>query len=94
MVTGVLRLDVHVPDAQSLKDKRAVVRRLRDQIRGRFNVAVAEGDANDRWQRASLGIAALGDDQSIVEGVLRQVTAWVRGTHLVELIQAEEEYVS
>lgn len=94
MVTGVLRLDVHVPDAQSLKDKRAVVRRLRDQIRGRFNVAVAEVDANDRWQRASLGIAALGDDQSIVEGVLRQVTAWVRGTHLVELIQAEEEYVS
>jgi len=94
MVTGVLRLDVHVPDAQSLKDKRAVVRRLRDQIRGRFNVAVAEVDANDQWQRASLGIAALGDDQSIVEGVLRQVTAWVRGTHLVELIQAEEEYVS
>ena len=94
MVTGVLRLDVHVPDAQSLKDKRAVVRRLRDQIRGRFNVAVAEVDANDRWQRASLVIAALGDDQSIVEGVLRQVTAWVRGTHLVELIQAEEEYVS
>jgi uncharacterized protein YlxP (DUF503 family) len=94
MVTGVLRLDVHVPDAQSLKDKRAVVRRLRDQIRGRFNVGVAEVDANDRWQRASLGIAALGDDQSIVEGVLRQVTAWVRGTHLVELIQAEEEYVS
>ena len=94
MVTGVLRLDGHVPDAQSLKDKRAVVRRLRDQIRGRFNVAVAEVDANDQWQRASLGIAALGDDQSIVEGGLRQVTAWVRGTHLVELIQAEEEYVS
>ena len=94
MVVGLLRLDLHVPGAQSLKDKRSVVKRLKDQLRGRFNLAVAEVEANDLWQRATLGLCAIGEDYAYVQGLLGQVAQWVRATRLVELIRVDEEYLS
>lgn len=91
MVVGLLRVELHVPMALSLKDKRSVVKSLKDQIRGRFNVAIAELDANEKWQRASLGVATLGDDRRYVDGCLQQVVEWVRGNRFVELIRVEQE---
>lgn len=92
MVVGVLRLELHVPTAQSLKDKRSVIKRIKDQIRGRFNVAVAEVDANETWQRATVGVSAVSDQRAYVEGLLVEVTEWLRATRLVELIRVEQEY--
>lgn len=92
MVVGVLRLEVRLPSAQSLKDKRSVVKSVKDQLRGRFNIAVAEVEPNETWQRAMLGVSALGEDRVQVEGVLRQVTEWIRMSHLVELIRIEQEW--
>ena len=92
MVVGVLTVEVHMPRSQSLKDKRSVTKSLRDQLRGRFNIAVAEVDSNDTWQRATVGISTLGDDRAYVTGLLEQVTEWLRGTRLVELIRVEQEY--
>ena len=94
MVVGLLRLDLRVPGAQSLKDKRSVVKRLKDQLRGRFNLAVAEVEANDLWQRAALGLCTVGEDRAYVQGLLGRVTQWVRATRLVELIRIDEEYLS
>ena len=91
MVVGLLQVELHVPTAQSLKDRRAVVRSLKDQLRGRFNVAVAEVDASDKWQRATLGIATLGDSRLFVERLLREVTDWLRETRRVDLIRVEQE---
>ena len=93
MVVGVLQVEVHVPSAQSLKDKRSVVKSLKDQLRGHFNIAVAELDANETWQRATIGVSTLGETRTHVQGLLRQVTEWIRATRLVELIQVEEEYL-
>lgn len=93
MVVGVLRLELHVPTAQSLKDKRSVIKRIKDQLRGRFNVAVAEVEANETWQRATIGISTVGDDRAYIEGLLRQITEWIRSTGLVELIRIEEEFI-
>ena len=94
MVVGLLKVDVHLPAAQSLKDKRSVLKSLKDQLRGRFNVAVAEVEINDLWQRATVGIAAVGDDRTYLQAVLRQVTEWMRRAHAVELIQVEEEFLT
>ena len=93
MVVGLLQVDVHVPRSQSLKDKRSVLKSLKDQLRGHFNVAVAELDSNETWQRATVGVTTLGDTRAHVEGLLKQVTAWLRRNHLVDLIQVEEEYL-
>ena len=91
MTVGLLQLEVYLPAAQSLKDKRSVVKRLKDQLRGQFNVAVAELDPDEKWQRATVGVSTLGEDRAYVEGLLRQVTEWVRKTGLVELSRVEQE---
>ena len=93
MVVGLLHVELHVPGARSLKDKRSVVKSLRDQLRGRFNVAVAELDANEKWQRATVGIGALGDERAYVEGLVREVAAWLRAGGLTDVIRIEEEYL-
>jgi uncharacterized protein len=73
MPVGLLTLEIHIPDARSLKDKRQVLRSLKDRLRGRFNVAVAELDHQDTWQRAQIGIVSLSNDSAHLEHSLRMV---------------------
>ncbi len=56
MPVGLLTLEIHLPYSHSLKEKRAVLRKVRDRLRSRFNVAVAELDHRDVWQVATLGV--------------------------------------
>jgi len=75
MPVGVLTLEIHLPYAHSLKEKRAVMRKMRDRLRGRFNVAIAELDHQDAWQQATLGIVSISNSQPLLESVLNQVLA-------------------
>lgn len=75
MPIGLLTLEIHIPDAQSLKDKRQVVRSLKDRLRAHFNVAVAELDHQELWQRALVGVVTLSGEESHVEQSLRTVLA-------------------
>jgi hypothetical protein len=75
MPVGVLTLEIQIPYARSLKEKRAVLRKMRDRLRARFNVAVAELDHQDVWQRATLGVVSISDSQVLLESVFRQVLA-------------------
>ena len=93
MIVGLLRVELHAPHAQSLKDKRSVVKRLREQLRSHFNVAVAEVEANDTWQRATVGISTIGDEQQYIQGILKHVIEWLRRDGLADLIRIEETYL-
>jgi len=73
MAIGLLTLEIHIPDSHSLKDKRQVLRSLKDRLRGRFNVAVAELDYQESWQRAQVGIVSLSNDAAHLEQSLRAV---------------------
>ena len=73
MPIGLLTLEIHIPDAHSLKDKRQVLRSLKDRLRARFNVAVAELDHQDTWQRAQVGVVSLSNDAAHLEQSLRAV---------------------
>jgi uncharacterized protein YlxP (DUF503 family) len=75
MPVGVLTLEIQIPWAHSLKEKRAILRKMRDRLRSRFNVAVAELDHTDLWQRATLGVAAISGSRPILEEVLRRALA-------------------
>ena len=68
---GVLILEIHVEDAHSLKDKRSVVKGLKDRLRVRFNVSVAEIDGHDTWQRSVIAVAAVSKDKAFAEQVLQ-----------------------
>ena len=73
MPIGLLTLEIHIPDARSLKDKRQVLRSLKERLRSRFNVAVAELDHQETWQRAQVGIVSLSNDPTHLEQSLRAV---------------------
>ena len=75
MPVGLLTLEIHLPDARSLKDKRQVLRSLKDRLRGQFNVAVAELDHQDLWQRALVGVVTLSNDPRHLEESMRSVLA-------------------
>ena len=73
MFVGVLRLTFHIPHAQSLKDKRTVVRKFRDRVRARFDVSIAEVDAQDLLQKAVFGVSVVSSDASVCDSVLEKV---------------------
>jgi uncharacterized protein len=75
MPVGVLTLEIQIPWAHSLKEKRAILQKMRDRLRGRFNVAVAELDHQDLWQQATLGVAAISSSRPLLEQVLRRALA-------------------
>jgi uncharacterized protein YlxP (DUF503 family) len=75
MVIGYLELDIHFPHARSLKDKRKELASLKDRIRQKHNVALAELDFQDAWQRTKIGVVTVNSQQSIVEQVLARIRA-------------------
>ncbi len=70
MVVGLLTLRIHLPFARSLKDKRQVLRSLKDRLRSHFNVAVAEVEHQELWQRATVGVVSVSADAARAEHVL------------------------
>ena len=72
---GLLSLELHIHAAQSLKDKRHVVRSLKDRIRRRFNVSVAEVDHQSSWQLSTVAVVAVASNKAGVEAVLNAAEA-------------------
>jgi hypothetical protein len=91
MVIGILQLRLMIRDAQSLKDKRRIVKSLRDRIRHRFNVSVSEVDSLDLRQQATLGIALATNDPVFANQVLAKVVDLVRATPGASLVDYETE---
>jgi uncharacterized protein YlxP (DUF503 family) len=75
MPVGLLTLELHIQYAQSLKDKRQVLRSLKDRLRAKFNVAVAELEHHEMWQRSVVGVVTLSNDEGHVEESLQHVLA-------------------
>jgi hypothetical protein len=83
---GVLTLELRLENSHSLKDKRQVLRSLQDRLRHRFNVAVAEIDYQDLWQRAAIAAVTVSSSQEIAEKILQSVeeeAATLLGSELV-----------
>jgi uncharacterized protein len=91
MPVGLLILKIHLPEAHSLKEKRFTVRKIQDRLRARFNVAVAELDHQDLWQRAEIGVVSIASDRKVLERILQSVE---QESHVVlgrDLIATESE---
>ncbi len=70
MVVGVMTIEVDIPEATSLKGKRAVLNRLKSRVQNKFNVSIAEVDANEVWNYACLGLAVVANQQTYANQVL------------------------
>ncbi len=86
MFVGVCTFEVHVPESGSLKTKRHSIRSLKDRIRNKFNVSVAEIEDNDLWQKASLAVAAVSNDKSHLNQTLDHVLNMVRSVPEISLL--------
>jgi hypothetical protein len=84
---ATLRADFAIPSADSLKDKRRVVRSLRDRIRARYPVAVAEVADQDVWRRAVLGVAAVGAEGGPIESTLDEIQRMVASDTRIVVIE-------
>ncbi len=72
MHIGLLTLEIFIPEAHSLKEKRQVLRSLKDRLR-RFNISIAECDHQNLWQRATVGVVSISSDHIVLENTLNLV---------------------
>jgi hypothetical protein len=92
VVVGVRTWELHLAGCQSLKDKRRVVRSLKDRLHDRFNVSVAEVDHQDAWQRAALAASVVSTERRHAEEVLGSCDRLVAGEPLVHVVAATLEF--
>ena len=86
MLVSAARFDLRVPGCTSLKEKRHVVKTLIASLRGTFNLAVAEVDHQDLWQRTAIGVSAVASERYHLTKVIHEVERHVERFPGVELI--------
>ena len=93
MIVGLCTVELYLPESQSLKAKRQVLLSVKDRVRDRFNVSIAEVGDQDLWQKAVLGIASVANERKHVNQVLDQVVNLIRSIPMVDLIQCHIEFL-
>jgi uncharacterized protein YlxP (DUF503 family) len=89
---GILSVELHFPEAASLKGKRKHVKSAKAQLQNRFGASVAEVDHHDLWQRARLTVACVARDYGEVERLLEEAVRYLNGQEY-ELVHAEREVI-
>lgn len=85
--------ELHLPACQSLKDKRTIVKSLKDRLHNRFNVSVAETAHQDLWQRCELTAAVVSTDRRHAESVLRAADQLVAGADGARIVDTSTSYL-
>ena len=91
MIVGTLRVRLLIREARTLKDKRQVVKSVKDRLRNGFNVSIAEVDALDSRQIAELGLAMVSNEAHHVKGALGQIVEVLRRHPIAELLDYEQD---
>jgi uncharacterized protein YlxP (DUF503 family) len=87
---GILSVELHFPEAASLKGKRKFVKSTKAQLQNRFGASVAEVDHHDLWQRARLTVACVAREHNEVEKLLEEAVRYLNGQEY-ELVLADKE---
>lgn len=89
MIVGVLTVDLAVPEAMSLKDKRRIIKSIKDRIRNRYNVSVSEVEHQDVMKRSRLGLAMVAVETRAVHSQFDLIVDLIRATRGAVLIDYE-----
>lgn len=92
MIVGVCTIELRLHENRSLKGKRQVLKSITSRVKNNFNVAIAEVDFQDKWQRALLGVAVVSTAQDHANGILSKVVNFVDSMNLAELLDYEIEF--
>ena len=93
MIVAVCRLTVLVSHAHSLKEKRSAIRKMKDRVRSKFCVELAEVGGLDTWQRAVLGFAVVSNDRDHSEAVAEKVIRFIEELGVGELAGDDREFL-
>ncbi len=91
IIVGLCTVELFIPGSQSLKDKRQVLLSIKDRLREKFNLSVAEVDGQDLWQKAVLGLACVANERRYVNQVCDQALNLIRNVPAVEIVQSRVE---
>jgi uncharacterized protein len=91
MLVGLLQLEIFIPDSASLKAKRFVLSSLKQRLRNKFNISIAEIDQNDKWQLATLGVAVVANEKRFVEKTLNKIFTLVEQEHNIQIMNQQFE---
>jgi len=91
MVVGTLFVEVYIPGADSLKEKRQVVKSVVRRVQHRFNVSIAEMNNEDKWQRAQIGVSMVGNDWDHIQRQLQLVINFLDAEPRWEVVRVEME---
>lgn len=89
MLVGTLQLQVYIPSSTSLKEKRQVIKSVIHRTQNRFNVSIVELHNADLWQRATIGVAMVGDNSDHIQRQLQLVLNYLDAEPRLEILQAE-----
>ncbi len=93
MVVGILQVELMVHDAMTLKDKRQVIKSIKDRISHEFNVSIAEVEALDKHRQAIIGISMVGNDGKFVRQCLDKILNHIRLTRGASLVDYRMDFV-
>ncbi len=91
MIIGLCTVELYIPDGHSLKAKRQILLSLKDRLRNKFNLSVAEVGEHDLWQKAVLGLACVANEGAYVNKVLDQALNLIRSVPTIEVIESRIE---
>jgi hypothetical protein len=91
MRIGLFRVCFHIHGAQSLKDKRQVMRSIKDRLRNQFNVAVAEIGSNDLWQTGEIAVVTVGNEHRFVNAVMQKINNFFESELPVSVVEGRIE---
>lgn len=93
IVVALLTVEILVPNSGSLKDKRSVLKRIKDRSHNKFNISVAEVEFQDKWQRAKLAFATVNSDYKRAEETLQKLFNMLDSDFGFEIVKFNFEYL-
>lgn len=89
MIIGLLILEIYIPYSHSLKEKRKSLNKIKDRVKNRFNVAFAELDFLNKWQRSKIGLVTINKQKSMIEKIFQKIISEIEENIEGEILKKE-----
>jgi uncharacterized protein YlxP (DUF503 family) len=91
MKIGLCVIDLYLPGTNSLKGKRQILKSIKDRIRNKFNVSIAEIEDNEKWRKTKIGVVTINNDSSQIDSILQSVIKFIDGFYPAQIVNYQIE---
>jgi uncharacterized protein YlxP (DUF503 family) len=92
MIIGLLTLEIYIPYSHSLKEKRKTLNKIKDRLKKKFNVAFAELEYLNKWQRSKIGLVTLNTQKGMIEKIFQKIIREIEENIEGEILQKDIYY--